>query len=198
MLKYKYGYSATRITNVIIVAHVGGVCGGTIVGYLSQIFGRRLSIIAMCLFAGAALYPYTNVSGPGLYPAAFFFQFFVQGAWGVVPIHLIELSPTAFRTFVVGTSYQLGNLVASPSNTIATTLGEKHPLADVVENGKVVKQYDYSIPMLIFMACILTYLVFVTFLGPEELGRGMNDDDDIVASNEEEVAGSETKSGNWA
>ena len=40
--------------------------------------------------------------------AAFFEQFCVQGAWGVVPIHLMELSPGSFRTFVVGTSYQLG------------------------------------------------------------------------------------------
>lgn len=44
--------------------------------------------------------------------AAFFEQFCVQGAWGVIPIHLMELSPGSFRTFVVGTSYQLGLSIA--------------------------------------------------------------------------------------
>src|ERR1700722_14740201 len=128
MLQYKYDYSSTDITLILVVANLGAIVGGAIMGYCSQIFGRRISIIVMCLAGGALLYPYTAVSGPGIYAAAFFEQFCVQGAWGIIPIHLIELSPASFRTFVVGTSYQLGNLISSASNTIETFIGQRYPL----------------------------------------------------------------------
>lgn len=94
--------------------------GGTVIGYLSQSVGRRLSIICICVIGGALLYPYTFVTNERVIAAAFFQQFCVQGAWGVIPIHLMELSPGAFRTFVVGTSYQLGNLVSSVRVLILT------------------------------------------------------------------------------
>jgi MFS transporter, SHS family, lactate transporter len=79
--------------------------GGTVVGYSSQIFGRRFSIIVMCIIGGVLLYPYTYVTTEAVAAAAFFEQFCVQGAWGVIPIHLMELAPGAFRTFTVGTRY---------------------------------------------------------------------------------------------
>ncbi|KAG4430942.1 hypothetical protein IFR05_013580 [Cadophora sp. M221] len=202
MLKNKYDFSATRITQVIVVANIGAILGGAIVGYSSQIFGRRFSIIVMCFLGGLLLYPYTSTSGPGIYAAFFFLQFFVQGAWGVVPIHLIELSPPAFRTFVVGTSYQLGNLISAASNTIETTIGEQYPLADKIENGEVVHVYDYSVVMRIFTACVFVYVIFITFLGPEELGRSMTEDDEEETSDEGEPnhlpLHNRPESGNWA
>jgi SHS family lactate transporter-like MFS transporter len=103
--------------------------GGTVVGWASQIFGRRFSIIFISIIGGALLYPYTFVSSSAINAAAFFEQFCVQGAWGVIPIHLVELSPGSFRTFIVGTSYQLGNLVSSASSTIESTIGERFPLS---------------------------------------------------------------------
>lgn len=69
----------------------------------------------------------------------------VQGAWGVIPIHLMELSPGSLRAFVVGTSYQLGNLVSSASSTIEATIGERFPLPTKVEaDGTEVTRYDYG------------------------------------------------------
>jgi SHS family lactate transporter-like MFS transporter len=69
----------------------------------------------------------------------------VQGAWGVIPIHLMELSPGSLRAFVVGTSYQLGNLASSASSTIEATIGEKFPLPPKIgENGKSVERYAYG------------------------------------------------------
>ena len=79
--------------------------GGIITGYFSQILGRRFTIVVMCVLGSALLYPYTNTSGPGIYPAVFFIQFCVQRAWGIIPIPPLELSPPAFRTFVVGRFY---------------------------------------------------------------------------------------------
>lgn len=86
----------------------------------------------MSVVGGALLYPYSFVGNKGyvdqshvlshqitfpysVMAAAFFEQFCVQGAWGVVPIHLMELSPGSFRTFVVGTSYQLGTSSVTPT-----------------------------------------------------------------------------------
>jgi len=118
--------------------------GGTVVGYLSQKFGRRLSIIVICTIGGALLYPYTFTSSKAVIAAAFFEQFCVQGAWGVIPIHLMELSPGSFRTFVVGTSYQLGNLASSASSTIESTLGARFPLEPLINAKTGAKTARYN------------------------------------------------------
>jgi len=65
----------------------------------------------------------------------------VQGVWGVVPIHLLELSPDHLRAFVVGTTYHLGNLVSSASRTIESSIGERFPLPPGPDSSK---RYDYG------------------------------------------------------
>lgn len=107
-----------------------------------------------------------------------------QGAWGVIPIHLMELSPGSFRTFVVGTSYQLGNLASSASSTIEAELGAKFPLPSLVAtvNGKktVTKRYNYGKVICIFLGCVYVYVILLTLLGPERRGRqfdAMHDSD---------------------
>jgi MFS transporter, SHS family, lactate transporter len=67
---------------------------------------------------------------------------------------LLELSPDHFRSFVVGTSYQLGNLVSSASSTIESTIGERFPLPPLA-NG--LARYDYGLVMAIFMGCVYFY-----------------------------------------
>lgn len=64
----------------------------------SQIFGRRFSIIVVSFIGGILLYPYSFTGSKSVIAAAFFEQFCVQGAWGIIPIHLMELSPGSFRT----------------------------------------------------------------------------------------------------
>jgi SHS family lactate transporter-like MFS transporter len=66
-------------------------------------------------------------------------------------IHLSELSPQAFRVFVVGTCYQLGSLAASASSTIESTLGERFPLPPT-KSG--ITRYKYGTVICIFMACV--------------------------------------------
>lgn len=148
--------------------------GGTIIGYSSQSIGRRFSIIIMCIVGGALLYPYTFVSSKAVIAAAFFEQFCVQGAWGVIPIHLMELSPGSLRTFVVGTSYQLGNLASSASSTIEATIGERFPLPPIEHNGKTVKRYEYGKVICIFLGCVYAYVILLSFVGPERLGRNLD------------------------
>ncbi|KAK6349435.1 hypothetical protein TWF696_005719 [Orbilia brochopaga] len=181
MLQNQLGFSADRVTVTQVVANLGALTGGTLVGYSSQIFGRRFSIICMCVLGGALLYPYGFLRSNSIMAAAFFEQFAVQGAWGVIPIHLMELSPGSFRTFVVGTSYQLGNLVSSASSTIEATLGEKWPLAPL-PNGT--KRYDYGKVMTIFMGAVFAYVILLTFIGPERKNRDMSE-----AGETEEAAG---------
>ena len=81
----------------------------------------------------------------------------------------MELSPGSFRTFVVGTSYQLGNLVSSASSTIESTIGEQFPLPP---KGKT-KRYQYGLVICIFLGCVYAYVIVLTLLGPEYRGRHM-------------------------
>jgi len=162
MLQNQYNFDANAVTITQVIANLGAITGGTLIGYSSQIFGRRFSIIFICIIGGALLYPYTFTNTERIAAPAFFEQFCVQGAWGVIPIHLMELSPGSFRTFVVGTSYQLGNLVSSASSTIEATLGERFPLPP---KGKT-KRYQYGKVMCIFMGAVYAYVILLTLIGP--------------------------------
>jgi MFS transporter, SHS family, lactate transporter len=175
MLKNQYKFSPNAVTVTQVVANLGAMTGGTTVGYCSQIFGRRFSILVMCVIGGALLYPYTFTSSKAVIAAAFFEQFCVQGAWGVIPIHLMELSPGAFRTFVVGTAYQLGNLASSASSTIEATLGEQFPLPSIRNaKGQEVKRYEYGKVICIFMGCVFAYVILLTIVGPEKRGKDLS------------------------
>lgn len=168
MLESQFDFSSNAVTVTQVVANLGALSGGALCGWASQIFGRRFSIIVMSIVGGALLYPYTFVTTERIMAAAFFEQFCVQGAWGVIPIHLMELSPGAIRTFAVGTAYQLGNLVSSASSTIESTIGERFPLPST-EASK--HRYEYGKVICIFMGCVYAYVIIVTIFGPERLGR---------------------------
>ncbi|KAJ5495471.1 Carboxylic acid transporter protein [Penicillium diatomitis] len=171
--QFKFGKNAVTVTQ--IVANLGALTGGTLCGWASQIFGRRFSIIVICIVGGALLYPYTFVTTEAVMAAAFFEQFMVQGAWGVIPIHLMELSPGSIRTFVVGTAYQLGNLVSSASSTIESTIGQRFPLPPT---PTAAHRYDYGKVICIFMGCVFAYTILLTLAGPERLGRNFDADHD--------------------
>ncbi|CAF1451143.1 unnamed protein product [Adineta ricciae] len=166
-LSSQLGFSPTYVTVTTVVANCGAILGGSVVGYFSNCFGRRLSILAV-LIIGAALIPaYTLPRTKSIMAGAFFEQLCVQGAWGVVPIHLMELAPVNFRSFVVGTSYQLGNLISSASSTIEATVGEKFPLS-TSSSSSTHKQYDYGKVIALFLGATYAYLLIIIFLGPEK------------------------------
>ncbi|KAK4172441.1 putative carboxylic acid transporter protein [Triangularia setosa] len=178
LLDTQFLFSRDQGTIIQVIANVGAMLGGMTIGFMSQFAGRRLSILVMCALGGALLYPYTStdIANQGwgrIAAAAFWEQFAVQGAWGVVPAHLMELSPAKFRTFVVGTSYQLGNLISSASSTIESTIAERFPLpAEPGSDGAMLEQrYEYGKVICIFMGCVYAYMVVLTLLGPEYLGR---------------------------
>lgn len=163
LLTVRYSFSEDKSTVTNCVANIGAMCGGIIIAHLSNFAGRRLSIIICCIAGGALIYPWAFVSSSAINAGAFFLQFFIQGAWGIVPVHLSELAPPSFRSFVVGLAYQLGNLTSAASSTIESTLGERFPM--VSPSGKHI--YDYATVMAIFVGCVFVYVVFITFIGPE-------------------------------
>jgi len=92
-------------------------------------------------------------------------QFGVQGAWGVIPIHLAEMAPPAFRATFPGVAYQLGNMVSSASAQIEATGGNN---LKTTFKGKVVP--DYAKVQGILLGVVAAFVVFITIIGPENHG----------------------------
>ena len=150
-----------------ILMKTGACVGGTIIGYLSQWFGRRRAICVSALMAGlmipAWILPTTERS---LSASGFFMQFFVQGAWGVIPIHLNELSPVAYRSTFPGVTYQIGNMISSPSAQIVNAIAEKTMVTGA--DGERVEGYG---PVMGVATAIIAIGIIVTAaFGPERKG----------------------------
>nr|QFR37151.1 MFS transporter [Cyberlindnera americana] len=174
-----YGEDRSTVTNS--VANLGALTGGMVMGHFSGFIGRRLSVMICCVLGGALIYPWAYTRNSGINAGVFFLQFMVQGAWGVAPVHLSELSPPEFRAFVVGVSYQLGNLASSASSTIESTIGERFPLYNS-DGEKISGVYDYSKVMAIFVGAVFAYLFIVILFGPENRHANFN----YVISEEEQ------------
>ncbi len=121
------GLSANTATLIAVVYNIGAIGGGLLFGTLSSRFGRRYTI-AFCAVLGLPIVPlfaYSTHVG-FLCLGSFLMQLMVQGAWGVIPAHLTEMSPDAIRGFYPGVTYQLGNLLASLNLPIQESLAAKH------------------------------------------------------------------------
>ena len=161
-------FSSAQITVTTVVSNFGAIVGGMSVGYFSTFFGRRLSILVV-LIIGACLIPaYLLPHDSRIMAGAFFQQMCVQGAWGVVPIHLMELAPVDFRSFVVGTAYQLGNLISSASSTIEAKAGQHFPMKPPKNVSPDREYFDYGTVMIIFLSSVYVYLFVIILLGPEK------------------------------
>jgi len=122
-LKEVHKVSDSVRANIVIIANLGAVAGAVIFGQLSQMAGRRKGMLAALLLALCVIPLWAYGSGlPMLVLGAFLMQAGVQGAWGVIPIHLNELSAAAARGLMPGLAYQLGILIASPTNLIQYAL----------------------------------------------------------------------------
>ena len=112
---------------IAVIYNIGAILGGLVFGTLSQRFGRRYTI-AFCAVLGLPIVPLFAYSRSAamLCLGAFLMQVMVQGAWGVIPAHLTELSPDAIRGFYPGVTYQLGNLLAAFNLPIQEHLAASH------------------------------------------------------------------------
>ncbi len=121
------GLSGETARWIAVIYNIGAIIGGLAFGTLSQRFGRRYTI-AFCAVLGLPIVPLFaySQSAAMLCLGAFLMQVVVQGAWGVIPAHLTELSPDAIRGFYPGVTYQLGNLLAAFNLPIQEHLAASH------------------------------------------------------------------------
>jgi len=119
--------AASTATWIAVLYNIGATIGGITFGTASQRFGRRYTI-AFCALLGLPIVPlfaYSHTAG-FLALGSFLMQVCVQGAWGVIPAHLTELSPDTIRGFYPGVTYQLGNCLAAFNLPIQESLASSH------------------------------------------------------------------------
>src|SRR4051794_111565 len=126
-LEEDFGAGHTTTVVIALIYNTGALLGGMYFGALSQRFGRRRTIILCAALALPVVPLFAYAPSLALITVgAFVMQVFVQGAWGVIPAHLTELSPDEIRGFYPGVTYQLGNLLAAVNLPLQTSLAESH------------------------------------------------------------------------
>ncbi len=162
-LQVQHKYPPAVVSTIAIIYNVGAILGGLLFGAFSEHIGRRRAIVTAALLT-LPIIPLWAFSHNVvlLTVGAFLVQFFVQGAWGVIPVHLNELSPDSARGTFPGFTYQLGNLFASKNGTIQTTLA--------VSFGN-----DYGLALAITAAIVAVAVAVVTALGTEARGVPFGD-----------------------
>jgi len=150
------GYAKTQIADITMLAGIGAILGGLVFGFHSDRAGRRNAMM-IAMACGLAVVPFW-VAGHSpwrILVGVFLMQFFVQGAWGVIPAHLIELSPSHLRGFFPGFAYQLGVMFAASIPYVESALGER---------------FTYTQAMGGLVALVFVGAFLVTLLGPEAKG----------------------------
>jgi MFS transporter, SHS family, lactate transporter len=156
-LKSTHGADSKTVSYIVIWYNIGAVVGAITFGHLSEILGRRRSMIAALMLSLATI-PAWAFAGSllAIAVAAFVMQIGVQGAWGVIPAHLNELSPDQTRGLLPGLAYQLGILIAAPVNNIEYTLRN---------------HFGYAWALAGFETATIALLIIVLILGSERKGR---------------------------
>jgi len=150
------GYANNRIAEITMLSMIGAVLGGLVFGYYSDLSGRRRAMMTAitCAFVVVPFW-IAGISPAFTLIGVFLMQFFVQGAWGVIPAHINELSPGSLRGFFPGFAYQLGVLCASSIPYLESALGE---------------MFTYRQAMGGLVTAVLIGAFFVTYFGPEAHG----------------------------
>ena len=150
------GYSKARIADVTMLSGIGAILGGLAFGYYSDMSGRRRAMLT-AMVCGLVVVPFwiAGHSPWRILVGVFLMQFFVQGAWGVIPAHINELSPNHLRGFFPGFAYQLGVMFAASIPYVESALGERFT-------------YTQAMGGLVTLVFITAFIV--TVAGPEAKG----------------------------
>lgn len=170
--------ASSLASKATIISNCGAIVGGTIAGYISQYMGRRLTMASFVILTGALIPAWILPNSfAGLAAGAFWIQFGVQGAWGVVPVYLSEISPPGFRATYGGLAYQLGNMVSSSSAQIEARGGEGIKIDNPRYNPSQPESKsnprllpDYATVSGILLGVVCAYLLTVIVIGREEHG----------------------------
>ncbi len=154
-LQKQHGFSVPQTSIVTTIMNFGALAGGMCFGALSERIGRRAAIVLSAALAlpMIPLWAYSH-SAVMFALGAFLMQFMVQGAWGIVPAHLNELSPPTVRAVLPGFAYQLGNLAMSYMAPFQSGIAEAH-------------HNDYAHVLAWTLAVVAVALIVVTALGRE-------------------------------
>jgi len=156
-LKHGHGVSANTVAYVTMFYNVGAVLGAIIFGLLSEKIGRRYSMLC-ALAVALAIMPAWAFGGTltVLAISAFVMQMGVQGAWGIIPVHLNELAPDAVRGLLPGFTYQVGILLAASTPTVEFALRDR---------------IGYAWALTAFELCVMAALSLMLVFGVEKRGR---------------------------
>lgn len=155
-LERQWGFGIGQRSALAGLSMVGAIAGGIFFGSMSDRFGRR-RVIILALLIGVAVVPMWAFAPmiALLVIGAFLIQFMVQGAWGVIPAHLTELSPDNVRGFLPGFAYQCGVLLASPVVYVEPALAQVT---------------GYAAAMAVTAAVVFVMAALVAGLGREQRG----------------------------
>jgi MFS transporter, SHS family, lactate transporter len=157
-LEVQHKFSPHEVGLIAVIYNIGAIIGGVSFGMLSERFGRR-RIIIICAILALVVLPLWAFSTSMVWLAvgAFLMQVMVQGAWGVIPVHLNELSPDDARGTFPGFVYQLGNFIASANATLQAAIATRH--------GN-----DYALALAAVAGTVAVVIVILTALGREAKG----------------------------
>lgn len=162
------GLAASTATWIAVIYNVGAIIGGLSFGTISERFGRRYTIILAAALGLPIIPIFAFNHGAGMLAlGAFLMQIMVQGAWGVIPAHLTEMSPDAIRGFYPGVTYQLGNLLAALNLPIQESLA---------------KSYGYSFALTWTIVPVLVVVILLTAFGKEAKGIRFGNDSSAVTT----------------
>jgi SHS family lactate transporter-like MFS transporter len=151
---WKFGPQERSV--ISIISMVGAIIGGVVIGLLSDRVGRRKALVSSLIAATITVPLWAYAPRLSLLVlGAFLIQFFVQGAWGVIPAHLSELSPNELRGFLPGFAYQCGVLLAGAVGTFEAALAE---------------HMSYAKAMAAVAASVFAFTAFMAALGRERKG----------------------------
>jgi MFS transporter, SHS family, lactate transporter len=167
-LKHGHGVSANTVAYVTMFYNVGAVVGAVIFGLLSERIGRRYSMLC-ALAVVLAIMPAWAFGGTltVLVIGAFVMQMGVQGAWGIIPVHLNELAPDAVRGLLPGFTYQVGILLAASTPTVEFVLRDR---------------IGYAWALTAFELCVIAALSAMLVFGSEKRGRSFVRESQEVAA----------------
>jgi SHS family lactate transporter-like MFS transporter len=162
-LRVQHHFDDATVTTITVILNIGAIVGGLFFASFSQSFGRRKTVVMVALLALPVIYFWAYApTAVTLAAGAFLMQVCVQGAWGVVPVHLNELSPANVRGTFAGTVYQLGNLIASVNAVFQAEIAER--------NGG-----NYSLALAVVAGFAALLIATMMYFGPEaqnaDLGR---------------------------
>jgi SHS family lactate transporter-like MFS transporter len=155
-LEKSHGFGPQRRALLNAFTMVGAVSGGIVFGLLSDRIGRRRAMIAALLLGCCVVPMWAFAKNTALlWTGGFLIQFMVQGAWGVIPAHISELSPDSVRGFLPGFAYQCGVLIAGTAPAIQSFMAER-------------AGWSYANVMALTALIVFVVAAVVTAAGPEK------------------------------